>query len=105
MHSLLKSLLTKRGIKDLSELSTEEKETFENWDIALTGTITVEKIKQFCEGQISRIQDQYANPDNTEKKDMYLKASLTIYSTLIKIINSPEAERESLEKYLTKLLQ
>lgn len=107
MHGLLQKILQKRGIKDIRDLTKEERDTFDRWQSILSeGEITVEKIKLFCQQQIKIIENQYTNPDNSEKKDNYLKACLAVYSALLGIIETPQqVERQALIKYLQQLIQ
>ena len=106
MHGLIAKLLQKKKINDIRELTPDEKETFDKWDRVLSeGEMTIEKILEFCKKQIKIIEGQYINPDNSEKKDIYLKASLSVYTNLTRAIKAPKAEKEALEKYLNQLIQ
>lgn len=88
-------------------MDKDEKETFDRWDFILSseGDFTVEKLEEFCGKQIEIIEEQFTNPDNSDKKDIYLKACLAVYSALRKMIHTPQAERQALEKYLLQLIQ
>ena len=106
MFPLLRKILEKRGLKDITELDASEKETFDKWQKILTEEeISVENIKEFCEIQKKSIEAQYTNPDNTDKKDIYLKAALSIYTGIINLIGSKKVAREHLVKYLEQLLK
>jgi hypothetical protein len=106
MNALIQKWLDKIGVKNVSDLSSDEKATYDNWSKILSeGEITVEKIKEFCKSQKKLIETQYTNPDNTDKKDNILKASLGIYNALIGLIEGPRSEKESLEKYLEQLIK
>ena len=106
MHPLIEKLLEKRKIKDISELAGDEKETFDKWEQILSqGEITVDKIKTFCQTQAGIIEDQLRNLDNSTQKNERLIIYFTIYKTIINLIGSPVAERESLEKYLLQLIK
>lgn len=97
--------MKKRGIDDSSKFTQEEAETFDRWNTILSeGQITVDKIKSFCDAQISIIEDQFENLENTDKKNERLILLHNVYKNFLKIINSPEAERENLEKYINSLL-
>lgn len=105
MHPLIVKLLQKRKIKDIRELSEEERTTFDKWEQVLSeGEITIEKIKEFCQQQIKLIENQYTNPDNSNKKDNYLKACLSVYQALLRIIEGKRSVRQALEKYLNQLI-
>ncbi|OGT23552.1 MAG: hypothetical protein A2W47_04565 [Gammaproteobacteria bacterium RIFCSPHIGHO2_12_38_15] len=110
MHNLLLRLLEKRGVKKEELKSDEnpllnEKLKFEEWDKVLSeGEVSVDKIKEFCKNQIKIIEVQWKNLDNDTKKNERLIILHTVYSTLINLIESPQTEKENLEKYLTELL-
>lgn len=102
--SLLSRLLEKRNIKSEEELFPEEKALYDTYKRLLTGdVVTVESIKQFCKTQIQIAQTKFAGPPS--KDDTYLKACLHVYLNILKAIEAPEAERESLERYLTQLIE
>ena len=106
MHSLLQKLLHKRGIKDISELDNSEKQQFDHWDMVLSeGEITVEKVKLFCQSQLTVIEKQLANFDNTPQKNERLVIYFNVYKTIMNALTAPQAERESLEKYLRQLIK
>jgi len=67
--------------------------------------MSVEKIRDFCQAQLDIIKGQMKGIDNTPQKNERLTTYFNIYSTLVDLINSPQVERESLEKYLTQLLR
>lgn len=101
MHPLLQNWLNKIKITDVNKLSTDEKATFDDWNRVLSeGEITVEKITQFCKAQKRIVETQYTNPDNSEKKDHILKASLGFYNSMLNLLESPKAEKEAIEKDL-----
>ena len=106
MHPLIANLLKKRKINSIEDLGEDEKETFDKWEATLSGgELTVDKIAEFCRRQVKVIESQYTNPDNSPKKDNFLKATLSVYSSLLKLIEGKEAEKASLERYLQQLLQ
>lgn len=107
MHILLTKYLKKIGIKEIQDLSQEEKQTFEKWNKILSDDeeITVERIKEFCRAQLDIIETQWGNMDNQTLKNERLIIAYNIYSTLLKVIKSPKTERVALEEYLNKLLK
>ena|SRR3990167_3920361 len=107
MHLLLSNLLKKRGIKDVEELSKEEKEWFKEKEIILSlkDEITIEDLKKFFLAQKSIIEDQWNNFDNTVTKNERLIIAHTIYSKILKVIAASKVEREMLEDYLTQLIK
>ena len=101
--SLLDKLLKKRGIEHVDELSTEEKQVFDRYTAVLKGeNLSVESIRKFCENQIKVIEGIIAD-GKIRPTDLQL-ASLHVYLNILKAIEAPEKERESLEKYLNQIL-
>lgn len=102
---LITKLFEMKGIKTIADLKPEEKAEYDRWQLIMDGAeMTVEKIKAFCKAQVNVLEEQFANPENTDKKDAYLKASLHIYATLLKVIEAPEKERADLERHLVALI-
>lgn len=102
--SLLSKLLDKRGIQKVEDLSQEERVIYDRYKVILSGeTVTVASLKEFCVSQIRLIEEKFGGPPSSS--DTYLKACLHVYLNLLKAIEAPEAERESLEKYLNQLIK
>ena len=106
MHPLIEKLLEKRKIKDISELTGDEKETFDKWEQILSqGEMTVDRISEFCQAQVKTIEAQLKNLDNPPQKNERLIIYFNVYKTLSNLIDNPQAERESLERYLQQLIK
>jgi hypothetical protein len=105
MQKLLRRLLDKKKIDSVDDLSSEERADFERWDKTLSeGEMSVEKIAEFCRNQINSCEMMWSNLDNSPEKNQKLILMHTIYKKMLGVIESPEAEREALEKYLTQLI-
>jgi hypothetical protein len=103
MLSLLNKLLNKRGIEKEEDLSKEEKDIFDKYKLVLSGElVTIETLKEFCRSQIKIIESKC---DGITPLTNLQQASLHVYFNLLKAIEAPESERESLERYLTQLIQ
>jgi hypothetical protein len=105
MHPLLAKWLQKLKVNNISELDVNEKQTYDNYNMILSGgEITVDKILELCKAQKKIIENNYSNPDNSVDKDKVLKAGLGIYNTLIRLIEAPQSEKVALEQELNKLI-
>lgn len=105
MHEILQKLFTKRGIKDITDLSPDEVKDFDRWEKILSeGEITVDKILDFCKAQVTMIEGQMKVLDNSDIKNRKLILLHSVYSSLVILIKAPQIERENLEKYLNTLL-
>lgn len=98
----LTKLLEKRGIDKIEDLQPEERETFSKWKLILSGdSVTVDSLKEFCQSQIRIIESKC---DGVVPLTNLQQACIHVYVNLLKAIEAPEAERASLEKYLTQLV-
>lgn len=102
--SLLTQWLTKKGIEKEEDLSPEEKIVYIKYRHILSGeTVSLSTIKEFCKSQISIIEGKIAN--GIDRPTDIQIASLHVYLNLLRAIEAPEAERESLERHLTQIIE
>lgn len=100
--SLIDKLLGKRGIQKVEELAPEEQAQIRQWKVILSGeNVTVDKIKEFCLSQIRVIESKC---DGVTPLTNLQQASIHVYINILKAIEAPEAERKSLELYLTNII-
>lgn len=104
--SILTELLKRRGINSTEELSKEERVEFDQWKAVLSKEdITLKDVSEFCTIQLNNIEAQFKDHANYETDKIKRLALLhSVYGSLKSLIESPRAERENLEKYLTQLL-
>lgn len=103
--SLLSQWLKKKGIESPQELTKEERIVYDSYKAVLSGeTLTVESIKQFCQKQVKIIEDLFAQEKGKSDNDVYYKACLHVYLNILRAIEAPERERETLEKHLNQLI-
>lgn len=104
-HWLIEKLLRKRGIESTDKLAEHEKPTFDGWQRILSeGTITVDKIQEFCRAQLSLIHGKFKE-DNSNEKNNKLIAMHNVYKSILDVIDKPKIEKEQLEKYLHDLIE
>lgn len=102
MHGLISRILDKRKIDSVEELEPEERSQIRQWNIVLSGeSVTIDTLREFCRSQISLIEDR---ADGVIPLTMIQQACIHVYKNLLKAIEAPEAERKSLELYLTQLI-
>jgi|SRR6185312_1225988 len=96
----LNKLLDKAGIEKIEDLQPEERATYEHYKLVLTKEVTVETIQEFCQAQIKVIEGKCdgVNPITTLQQ-----ACIHVYTNLLKMIETTEKERESLEMMLNQM--
>lgn len=98
----LTKLLEKRGIDRIEDLQPDERAQFDKWRLVLSGeSVTIDSVKEFCASQIKVIENKC---DGVTPLTTLQQASLHVYSNILKAIEAPEAERESLERHLTQIV-
>lgn len=103
---IIKKLLNKRGVEDVTKLSSDEKQDIDRWQKILSeGEITVDKIKAFCDNEIGKIEKNWKDLNNSKEKNERLIIMHTVYSSIIEAIEAPQKQKESLEKYLSQLIE
>jgi len=100
--SILTDIFKKRGIKDITELDKEERETFEKYEAILSKPdLTLEDVKKFIQNQLGIIEAKWKDYDRKNKADLI--PYHIVYRTLLDVINSNQVERVQLERYLGQL--
>lgn len=106
MHPLIKKLLQKRGIEEVSSLDSEEKKDFVRWEATLSeGIITVARIQEFCKIQTDLIENKFKDITLPVEIRQRLIDQFNVYRSILELITKPESEREALEKYLNSLIE
>lgn len=101
----ISKVLQKRGIKDISELTAEEKEEFDRWQTILKKEdTTIKDVIVFCESQIDIIESAFKDIDTPTQRMERLVLQHSIYKALIAFISGPQKEKEQLRQYLTSQL-
>ncbi len=99
----LSKLLTKFGVKSQEDLSPDELVTYERYKTILNGdSVTIDGVKEFCRSQIKIIESKC---DGVNLLTAVQQASLHVYMNILRMIEAPEQERESLERYLNQIIE
>ncbi len=105
-ENLLTKLFQKKGIKDVTELSQEERDTFDKYEKTLSKTeLSVADIKDFLTSQITLIESKWKELGMQSFAKADLLPLHTAYRTLLTAIDAPLLEREQLEIYLRGLIK
>lgn len=103
--SALHNLLEKLGIK-YEDLREDEKKTYEQWSSVLSEPdITIEDLKKFLPSYIANLEQEQNDYQNSEKKDLYLKACIRNAKMIQAFILSPEQRKAWLEKNINQRMK
>jgi hypothetical protein len=112
MSILLNRLLEARKLTSKEQLSPAELTQYENWHKVLTNNLTIEDIEKSIKSEIQRLEDEWLSEDSKNpfnflfhwKKEVEVKARLRNYKNILKLIANKEKEKETLIKYIKKLI-
>jgi hypothetical protein len=102
----LKKYLDKIGVKEFSQLTEDEKETYRNWEEALVGRkLTDDDVATFLVKTENDIIEKLVLLSGYDEKDAQLKAELNIIRKIKDFLKTPELERKMMENNLANLLK
>ena len=105
MHPLITKLLKKKNLR-IEELDPDEMAQMNSWQEALSeNEVTVESITAFIQSQKELIENDYSNPDNSQRKNTYYRSSLAIYKALLAYVEKSKVSRERVIKEIEKQFQ
>lgn len=107
MENLLKKYLEKLGLADYSELSPQERATYEEWERILSHEVRIDDVAKFLESHVGRLNKELREAvTNGEDRDaLKITARIENYETIIMFIKEPLERRKSLEQQLLSNLE
>lgn len=104
---LLRRYREKQGVAELTELTAEERATYEQWEAILTKELTLDNLRDFLVKQQHTLSKELreAVEGGNERKALRIVARLDNYETLATFIEEPAKNREQLIKQLTSLTE
>lgn len=106
MNNILTKLLQRKGIGGVDQLSTEEKNTFVNWNRVLSKEkLSIDDFREFITSRIGEIENRWQDKNTDNAKKAELIPYHTVYKTMLNAINAPQVEREALERTLLAQIQ
>ena len=104
---LLKKWLAKQGIGDYTELSNQEKATYNQWEAILTKELTLDDLKNFLSKQSITLTKELreAVEKGEERRALKIAARLENYEAIVTFIDEPNRSREILVSQLKTLIE
>ena len=100
MHEILKKLLNRGGIKDISELNSDERFEYDRIIKELEAgvkPIIPEDWEEFLEKSLEGIIISF-NPDDSEKKKDFIWSQIFLLQKLLVYLKGPKREEERIKK-------
>ncbi len=106
MANILDKYLKKIGVKEVHELTQEEKPTYDDWAKSLSGKrITDRDTATFLLSKENDIITELISTSITDKRDLYLKMQLDLIRQIQTFLRTPELEKKMTEYTLQELLK
>lgn len=103
---LLKKWLQKLNISNVTELSAQERQTYEQWESVLAKELKLDDLRAFLAKQtvtLSReLREAVKNGEN--RRALTITARLENYEAIVAFIDEPNRSREALIGQLTNLI-
>lgn len=101
--SLLNKYLQKIGVKSYDELNSEEKETFREWEVALSGRkLTDEDVQNFLSQELEIAIARLTEVDLPKETEIFRKMEVKMIRKIQTFLNAPQIEKKLLENQLLK---
>jgi len=101
--SLLNKYLQKIGVKSYDELNSEEKETFREWEVALSGRkLTDEDVQNFLNQELEIAIARLTEVDLPKETEIFRKMEVKMIRKIQTFLNAPQIEKKLLENQLLK---
>lgn len=101
MNSRIERLMEKRGVKDASSLTSEERALVKGWEASLSRPdLTVPDVAAFCRERIAFIEKAWADTKVPSEERLRLIDQHSVYRAILTAIDGPRQEREEMERWL-----
>lgn len=103
--SLLNQFLKKIGASSVTELNTEERNTYKQWEEALSGRkLTDADVADFLSRELEDAVTKVTKMRLGDKDDTFLKMKIDFISACKKFLSSPEMEKQMTEAAIKQML-
>lgn len=105
MRDLLANYLKKIGVGRYEDLTSDEKSTFKEWELALQGRqLTEADVKTFLDIELETAVDRLTEVNLSKEDEIFRKVEVRFIKKIIHFLNSPAMEKQLLEKQIESKL-
>lgn len=106
LGALIKRYFNRLKVDDFTQLTEEERATYDEWQEILTAEPSVEILSKFITSQVHNLESELraAVRDGEQRKALFITARLENYNDLQAVIDAPERSREALAAHISNLL-
>lgn len=105
MKDLLSRFLMKIGVAKYEDLSSEEKDTFREWELALQGrNLTEQDVQNFLATELDTAVTRLTDVDLKLEDAVFRKMEVRFIKKIINFLNMPAMEKQMLAKQIESKL-
>jgi hypothetical protein len=98
--------LKKLGIKSYEDLNAEEKETYKEYELALSGKkLTDKEIQNWLQLELDLAVSRITDTDLPKEAEIFRKMEVKFIKKIINYINSPVVAKEYAQKAIEQLIK
>ncbi len=102
--SVLDDFLSRLGIKSLSDLTAEERETYERWQEALSAPkLTVADVEAFAREELARCDEALRDYAMPEQRRVFTQATARLCAHLVAMLTAPERQKLQVQAQIEQL--
>lgn len=102
---MLKQYLKKLGLSSYEELNAEEKETFKEWEVALSGRkLTDKDVEAWLQSELDLSVSRLTEVDLKKEDEIFRKVEIRMIKKIQNFLNSPRVEKAFTEKAIEQLM-
>lgn len=102
---MLEKYLKKLGLSSYEELNAEEKETFKEWEVALSGRkLTDKDVEAWLQSELDLSVSRLTEVDLKKEDEIFRKVEIRMIKKIQNFLNSPRVEKAFTEKAIEQLM-
>ena len=102
---MLEKYLKKLGLSSYEELNAEEKETFKEWEVALSGRkLTDKDVEAWLQSELDLSVSRLTEVDLKKEDEIFRKVEIRMIKKIQNFLNSPKVEKAFTEKAIEQLM-
>lgn len=98
--------LKKLGVKSYEDLNAEEKETYKEWEISLSGRkLTDKEVMTWLQLELDSAVSRLTDIDLKPQDEIFRKVEVRFIKKIINYVNSPVVAKEYAQKAIEQLIK
>ncbi len=103
---MLEKFLKKIGVNSYLDLNAEEKETYKQWELSLSGRkLTEKEVDAWLKSELDLAVTRLTDTDLTKEAEIFRKVEVRFIKKIINFLDSPKVEKQFAEKAIEQLVK